>query len=103
MAVEEGFYIWKGDSLVLRVRLQPRAHADEIVGTQNGALKIRITAPPVEGKANDHLIRFLAGLFGIPSSRITLLSGDRGKEKRLLIQRPARLPEFIRRATTSGS
>ena len=54
-------WIWQDDNLILNIRLQPRASCDEIVAIQaDGRLKIRITAPPVDGKANDHLLQFLA-------------------------------------------
>jgi uncharacterized protein (TIGR00251 family) len=84
---------WQDDNLILNVRLQPRASRDEIVTIQaDGWLKIRITAPPVDGKANDHLIRFLAGVCAVPRSAITLLSGQSGRNKRLRIHQPTRLP-----------
>jgi len=53
---------------------------------------VRITAPPVEGKANTHLIRFLAKSFGVPRSQVTLLGGDRSRPKRIAIESPSRLP-----------
>ncbi len=89
------FYIWKGGDLELRVRLQPKASRDEIVGPREDELKIRITAPPLEGRANAHLIRFLAGQFGVPRRQVTLLSGEKGRSKRLRIEAPAKLPESI--------
>jgi uncharacterized protein (TIGR00251 family) len=79
------------------VRVQPRASRDEIVGIQGNHLKIRITAPPVDGKANAHLIQFLAQEFGVPKSRITLIGGESGREKRLQILSPSRLPTVISR------
>lgn len=87
---------WQGPDLILRVRVQPRASRDEVVGIQGDFLKIRITAPPVEGKANSHLIRYLSRLFAIPRSRIELLSGDSGREKRLRIEAPHTIPEQLR-------
>ncbi len=89
------FYIWKGGDLELKVRLQPKAGRDEIVGPREDELKIRITAPPLEGRANAHLIRFLAGQFGVPRRQVTLLSGEKGRSKRLRIEAPAKLPESI--------
>jgi uncharacterized protein (TIGR00251 family) len=85
-------YTWEDDRLTLNVRVQPRASRDEIVGIQGNHLKVRITAPPVDGKANTHLIQFLAQEFGVPKSRITLIGGEYGREKRILILAPARLP-----------
>jgi uncharacterized protein (TIGR00251 family) len=88
-----GFYQWQGENLILHVRVQPRASRDEIVGPHgDDALKIRITAPPVEGKANTHLIRFLAKAFGVSRSQIRLLGGDSSRIKQLSIDSPQQLP-----------
>ncbi len=89
----EEYYQWQGEQLLLKVRVQPRASRDEIIGPHGEeALKVRITAPPVEGKANTHLIRFLARAFGVPRSRVTLLGGDSSRCKRLSIDSPRQLP-----------
>jgi uncharacterized protein (TIGR00251 family) len=63
------------------VRAQPRASRSEIVGEYDGALKIRIAAPPVEGEANRELIRFLARTIGVPQSSVEITSGASGKTK----------------------
>jgi len=89
-------YHWDKDDLILNVRVQPRASKDAIVGPQEHWLKIRITAPPVDGKANTHLIRFLAAEFKVKQSQITLISGQSSREKRLRIHSPTRLLPFIR-------
>jgi uncharacterized protein (TIGR00251 family) len=83
---------WQGEDLILRVRVQPKASRDEICGLQGEALKVRITAPPVDGKANAHLIKYLSKQFGVAKSAITLLNGETGRDKRLRIHAPARLP-----------
>jgi len=83
---------WRSGDLTLRIRLQPRASKDEIVGWHGDALKVRITAPPVDGKANKHLLGFLARQFKVPVARITLLSGLTGRDKRVCIQSPQHLP-----------
>ncbi len=88
-----GWYQWQGERLILNIRVQPRASQDEIVGPHGAdSLKIRITAPPVDGKANEHLIKFLAKGFGVAKSQITLISGTSGRDKRLAIQNPKRFP-----------
>lgn len=88
-----GYYQWQGVRLLLNVRVQPRASRDEIVGPHGErALKIRITAPPVDGKANTHLIRFLAKAFGVPRSQINLIGGESSRTKRLSINSPKQLP-----------
>jgi uncharacterized protein (TIGR00251 family) len=100
-----GFYRWEGDRLLLSVRVQPRASRDEIVGPHGDKeLKVRITAPPVDGKANAHLIRFLAKAFGVPRSRVTLVGGESSRSKHLAIDSPTTLPALsgITPATPQG-
>jgi len=80
---------------LLSLRVQPRASADTIGEVSGDSLKIRLTAPPVEGRANAHLRRFLAKLFAVPQSRIELVSGEQARLKRVRIQTPGRLPDFI--------
>ncbi|MBK8636914.1 MAG: YggU family protein [Chromatiaceae bacterium] len=86
---------WEGEDLLLSLRVQPRASADAIGEVAGDHLKIRLTAPPVEGKANAHLRRFLAKLFAVPPSRVTLVSGEQARLKRVRIQAPGRLPDFM--------
>lgn len=83
---------WDGDDLVLRVQVQPRASRDQLVGLHGDRLRVRLTAPPVEGRANAALLAFLAGLFGVPRSRVTLLAGETGRAKRVRIGKPQRFP-----------
>jgi uncharacterized protein (TIGR00251 family) len=88
-----GWYRWEGETLILSIRVQPKASSDEIVGPQgDDSIKIRITAPPVDGKANQHLIKFLAKAFGVAKSRVTLIKGETGRDKRLAIDAPSRFP-----------
>lgn len=89
------FYRWEGDDLVLTLRVQPRASKDEVIGPHGEALKVRITAPPVEGAANQHLVRFFAKLCGVSSSAVTVLSGEACRNKRLRIKAPAALPAGV--------
>jgi len=77
-----------GDHLILKVRAVPRASKDEIRERMGDALKIRIQAPPVEGKANAYIIRFLSKHWKIPKSTIEILSGETGRNKRLRISAP---------------
>ncbi len=67
----------------------------ELVGPHGDRLKVRVTAPPVYGKANEHLIRFLAKRFAVAKSQLTLLSGESGRDKRISITNPTQLPPFI--------
>lgn len=89
------FYSWDGDDLVLAVHVQPRSSTDSLDGTHGERLKIRLTAPPLDGKANSQLVRFLAGEFGVPKRQVQLLSGESSRAKRIRIQRPRRLPAGI--------
>jgi uncharacterized protein (TIGR00251 family) len=63
------------------IRVQPRASTNGIVGLQGDALKIRLTAPPVEGAANDALLRLLSDTFGIPVRAITIVAGSSSRTK----------------------
>ena len=88
----EPWYQWRGDRLLLAVRVQARASSDALVGPHGDWYKVRITAPPVDGEANAHLIRFLAKRFGVAKGAVSLVSGATGREKRLAIDRPNRIP-----------
>ena len=93
------WYRWDGSDLVLHLRIQPRASHDEFAGTLGDAMKVRITAPPVDGKANDHLRKFLGELFGVAKSQVTVLSGDTSREKRVRIRSPRKLPPGLSSAS----
>jgi uncharacterized protein len=86
------WFHWDGEDLILQVKLQPRASRDEFAGVVDERLKVRVTAAPVDGQANDHLINFLARQFGTPKARITLVQGHKSKTKILRIQAPAKTP-----------
>ena len=75
----------KKDGVVVSVRLQPRASRDEVCGILEGALKIRLTAPAVENRANEALCEFLAALLKRPKSAVRILSGEHSRTKRVLI------------------
>ena len=88
-------YRWEGVNLILHTRIQPRASRDQWVESLEGRFRIRITAPPVDGQANAHLREFLAALFGVAKSQVALLAGETGRDKRLRIVAPKRLPPGI--------
>ena len=67
--------------LTLRVRVQPRAARDGFSGLRQGAVVVRLTAPPVEGEANAALQRFLGKALGLPPSSVALFRGERGRDK----------------------
>ena len=74
-----------GEGVLLTLHIQPGAKKTGAVGLHGEALKIRLAAPPVDGKANDALIDFLARTLGIPKSRFALVSGQASRCKRVAI------------------
>ena len=71
----------KDGGVTFAVRVQPRAPKSGVAGEVDGVLKIRLAAPPVEGQANEELIRLLAELFDTPRRRVAILSGQTSKNK----------------------
>jgi len=88
------WYRWDGADLVLTLRVQPRASRDEML-PEAARLRVRITAPPVDGAANAHLLRFLAGRFGVAPSRTEIVRGMTGREKTVRIRAPSGMPEEL--------
>jgi uncharacterized protein (TIGR00251 family) len=74
-------YSEKDRGLTFAVRVVPRASRTEIAGEYNGALKIRVAAPPVEGAANREVIRLLAKVFNLPQNAVEIVSGTASKNK----------------------
>jgi uncharacterized protein (TIGR00251 family) len=68
-------------SATLSVRVVPRSPREGIAGYEGGVVRIRLNAPPVEGRANAALVRFLAGALGIPRGRVSIRSGESGRNK----------------------
>ncbi|HUM14678.1 MAG TPA: DUF167 domain-containing protein [Candidatus Nitrosotalea sp.] len=66
---------------LLHVRVQPRARQDEVVGWEEGTLRLRVTAAPHDGEANRAVSRLLADTFGVPISRIVLVRGATSRDK----------------------
>ena len=73
------------EDVILKVYLQPKSSKNEVVGPYRDGIKVKVTAPPVEGKANETLIRFLAKEFGISPSCIEIIKGLHSREKTLRI------------------
>ncbi|MBI4997692.1 MAG: YggU family protein [Rhodocyclales bacterium] len=74
-----------GDDVVLSLHIQPGAKKTEVAGLHGEALKIRLHAPPVDGKANDALIAFLAERLGVPKARVVLEAGQTSRSKRVRV------------------
>jgi uncharacterized protein (TIGR00251 family) len=81
-----------GTDLVLDVRVQPRASRSEIAGLHGERLRIRLQAPPVDGKANAALVEFVAEVFDIPRTRVTIEHGLTGRDKRLRLHGVPSIP-----------
>lgn len=77
------------DGILLKAYVQPRASKSEVAGLNGDAVKIRLTAPPVEGAANRMCLKFIAKLFKIPVSQMTITSGRAGRHKTILYLCPA--------------
>lgn len=88
------YFRWDGEDLILDCHLQPKASRDEFAGLHGERLKIRLTAPPVEGKANAHLLAFLGAAFGVAKSQVRLESGELNRQKRVRILSPKQLPDL---------
>ena len=87
-----GWHQWRDGALLLDLRVQPRASRDRIAGPLGERLKITITAPPVDGKANAHLCRYIGKAFGVPASRVSVVAGQTGRDKRVSIESPGKVP-----------
>ncbi|QQX81538.1 YggU family protein [Shewanella sp. KX20019] len=82
-------------NLLLQLYIQPKASRDQIIGLHGEELKIAITAPPVDGKANAHLTKYLAKAFKVPKGDITIVKGQMGRHKQVLIRDPKLIPATI--------
>jgi uncharacterized protein (TIGR00251 family) len=74
--------------------VQPRAARSSVCGLRGDRIVIRLAAPPVDGRANTALLELLAAEFGVPRSGVSLLAGGRGRDKRVRIDAPRRLPQW---------
>ena len=89
------FYHWYGDSLILRIKVSTRARQSEIMEAKNDILNVRIKAPPVDGKANQALIGFLAKLFKVHKRQVTITHGHTNIHKLVSIETPKHIPEYL--------
>jgi uncharacterized protein (TIGR00251 family) len=74
------------DGVRLRLRVQPRASRNEVVGLSGDQIRVRIAAPPVDGAANDTLVRFLADRLGVPRSSLVMTAGTGSRSKVVLVE-----------------
>lgn len=88
--------VWKeGEDIVLRLYIQPKASRDKIVGLHGEEVKIAITAPPVDGKANAHLAKYLAKQFKVAKGLVNIEKGELGRHKQVRILTPSQIPAEI--------
>lgn len=86
------FARWDDGDLILACHIQPGAKKSELAGLHGERLKIRLHAPPVDGKANNELIRFLSQLFAVSKQSVSIESGDLSRQKRVRITNPVNCP-----------
>jgi uncharacterized protein (TIGR00251 family) len=83
--VTRGLFDVAKEGALLRVRVQPGAGASAVVGLHGDALKVRVAAPPVSGRANEAVIALLARALGVATSELTISAGLAGRDKRVLV------------------
>lgn len=93
--VMKSFCAWDGDTLVLNILGTPSAKKDAIGKPKGSQLKVSVTAAPVAGRATDHMVRFLAGEFGVAVKDIEVVFGRMNVNKQLRIKSPKHLPAVI--------
>ncbi|ELY2622660.1 DUF167 family protein YggU [Cronobacter malonaticus] len=87
------------DGLVLRLYIQPKASRDSIIGLHGDELKVAITAPPVDGQANAHLLKYLAKQFRVAKSQVVIEKGELGRHKQVKIIEPQQIPTEVAAVT----
>jgi uncharacterized protein (TIGR00251 family) len=90
--------LWQEEDLILHCHFQSKAAKDEIVGIHGERLKIRITAPLIDGKANALFIKLCSKNFKVPKCDLEILHGELGRQKTLRFRAPMVLPEYIAQA-----
>lgn len=92
------------DGIVFQVKVTPRSSRCEITGVQDGVLKLKITAPPVEGKANEECIRCLSEAIGVKRSQVTIIGGHKSRIKTISVTDVAigTVEGFLKKETQGG-
>ncbi len=93
----DSFYAWDGDTLVLNILGHPSAKRDVIGKARGNQLNVSVTAAPRAGNATSHMVRFLAGQFGVRVGDIEVVFGRKNVNKQLRIKAPKNLPPAISR------
>jgi len=97
------FFEWDGEVLVFNVLGSPAASKDAIGKVKGNQLKISVTAVPTRGKATDHMVRFLAGEFGVAVSDIEVVFGRLNVNKQLRVRTPTKLPGVFKKACSTAA
>jgi hypothetical protein len=90
----DGYY-WRESTLILNVYVQPNARQEGFDGLHDGRLKLRISAPATDGKANQRLLALLADIFAVSKRSVELLKGEKSRNKVVGIKQPGKLPDWI--------
>lgn len=84
------------NSTTISIVIQPKASRDQIVGMLGDEIKIAITAPPIDGKANEHLRRYIAKLCGTSYSKVTIIRGETSRHKTVKIEDYKKIPDELK-------
>ena len=93
------FFWWERNTLVINILGKPSARSDSIGKPKGRQLRVGVAASPKLGRATDHMVRFLAGEFGVSASAITVVYGRMNVNKQLRIEAPTKLPSVIQQVS----
>lgn len=97
--MNESWYRWRDNVLLLDCVLKPQARSNKILGLRNGRLHVQIKAAPVDGKANTALCHFLAKAFGTSIQKTELIRGATARNKTIALNQPGQEPAWFRELT----
>lgn len=103
MAAPQLWHHWDGAVLELRLRVQTQCRDEGLADVSGDYLRIRVNAPPVDGKANKRLLAILANEFGVARSRVRLVHGAKSRHKWIRIEHPQVFPEPVGSALSASS
>lgn len=86
----------------LRLAVQPGAPRTLVVGTHDGSLKLRVAAPPIDGRANDEILRWLSKLLGVPRAKLRIASGESSRRKSVAIDEAIDAASLVRALSPPG-
>lgn len=93
--IDDTWYRWQGRDLVVQLQVLPRSSRDGFGDTHDNRLKVKLTAAPVDGKANLVLVAFLSKAFGLPKTRVHIDKGANSRQKTVRLEQPTRLPDGL--------